>query len=120
MTENQGFHVGGGHVTINAGALAAGPHATANHHVAPAAPAADLVNQVNLLLALIREHRATLADPDVVEQIALKVRAELTSEHPDRGRVIGAIGRLTQRVAAVGALAAAGARLEQGVHALLG
>ena len=119
MTENQGISVSGGYVTFG-GPVAAGPHATVNVQATPAEAPADALRQVNLLLTLIREHQAALADADVAEQIALKVRAELTAPKPDPDRVLGAVGRLTRRVAAVGALAAAGARLEQAVHGLFG
>ena len=119
MTENQGISFSGGYVTIS-GPVAAGPHATANLYAAPAGTPDDALRQVNLLLLLIREHHAALADADVAEQIALKVRAELTAAKPDPDRVLGAVGRLTKRVAAVGALATAGAGLDQAVHALFG
>jgi hypothetical protein len=117
MTENHGFYVAGGHVHI--GAVAAGPNATAtNNNAPPAALATDALNQVDLILQLIRRHQAELTDADVAEQIALKVRAELTAAKPDADRVTRAVSRLAARVAAVGALTSAAAGLEQMVRSL--
>jgi len=119
MTQNQGISFSGGYVSFS-GPVAAGPQATVNVQAAASGSPADALRQVNLLLTLIREHQAALADADVAEQIALKVRAELSAAQPDPDRVLGAVGRLTRRVAAVGALATAGAGLDRAVHALFG
>jgi len=120
MTENQGIYVAGGaHLSINGGAVAAGPHAAAYHQVA-AAPAADALQQVDAVLALIHRHRAALPDADLAVQVALKIRAELTAATPNRDRVTAAMSRLTARVAGVAALATAATGLDQAVHALVG
>jgi hypothetical protein len=118
-TENHGVYVSGGQVTI--GAMATGPFATAQHQAAATAdPHAAALRQLDLVLDLIRRHRTTLPDGAAAERAALEVRTELTAADPDRDRLVGAVGRITSRVAAVGALATAGAQLQSAIHALFG
>jgi hypothetical protein len=118
--QNHGVYVTGG--TVSIGAFATGDHASA---VAPHAPddrdAGEALRRADLMLALIGRHLADVADRRAAEREVLEVRAQLDGSHtPDHDRLTAALGRLTGRVAGVGALTAAAALLQAAVHALIG
>lgn len=101
---NHGF-VATGNANVNIGNMAVGPHARAvNYQSAPAAHLPAL-QRLDEFAALIERRGTPATDADATAATDV-LREELASAHPNRGRVLAAVGRLGQWAAAAGGVAA--------------
>jgi len=99
----------------NSGAFAMGPRANAvvhNHGGGGAVPE-ELARLLDRLDALIDEYESHLDEPGKARRDAGDVRQEAADARPDRGRVLDALKRLSERAAEVTAIVEVTSRIRE-------
>jgi hypothetical protein len=115
MSGNYGITTGGG--DVNAKAMAVGPNARATY-TDNSRTVAELQTSVDALIAALAQHRATLADPAGLIQVARAVRTEVAATRPNRAKISELLKRIADGVSTATSLTAAVANLQHAVGRL--
>jgi hypothetical protein len=119
---NEGIWIGG-EATVNAGAMAAGPMATAqgNYYSSQSIPADldELRAAFESLIGELRSHPAGVEDSAALAQVAEAALSETAQDRPNKHLLVGLVSALMAGVANVATLANAVAAIQHAVSLLL-
>jgi hypothetical protein len=119
VVENRGIWIAGG--TVTAGAMAAGPGATATSTAGgdPVPNVEDIRRMLRDLVQMITANAAVLEDSEQTVTVARLAERESAKEAPDKTRLAALLQLVTAGAGTVSGLAGAVEAIERAVHAVL-
>ena len=121
-SDNYGIQIGGS-AAVNAGAMAAGPGATAQGQssYSAAQPPADLAELRSALASLVEQLRASpsgVQDPVALAEVAAAAQREAGKDKPSRGALAGLLDAVMAGVGSATVLANAVAAIQHAISVL--